>query len=94
MLFRSKFVWPANFVIARAYIDQLTRSNALDAKRLAALNEAIAKAQASSKPKDAAQLHAMAVSLDKDANTAKSPADAYRMRALASIMKQSGTVSH
>src|SRR5216683_846462 len=92
---QQKFVWPANFVTAKAYIDQLARSNALDAKRLAALNEAIAKAEAShSKPKDVAQLRAMAVSLDKDADAAKSPADAYRMRTLAGIMKQSGTPSH
>jgi predicted cobalt transporter CbtA len=62
---------------------------------LAALNEAIAKAQAShAKPKDVAQLQAMAVSLDKDADAAKSPADGYRMHALAGIMKQSGTAFH
>jgi hypothetical protein len=92
---QQKFVWPADFLTAKAYIDQLTRSNALDAKRLAALNEAIAKVEAShSKPKDVAQLRAMAVSLDKDAGGVKSPADAYRMRALAGIMKQSGTSSH
>jgi hypothetical protein len=91
---QQKFVWPANFVTAKAYIDQLTRSNALDAKRLAALNQAIAKAEASPSKKDAAQLHAMAANLDKDADAAKSPADANRIRALASIMKQSGTTSH
>jgi hypothetical protein len=92
---QQKFVWPANLVTAKAYIDQLARGNALDAKRLAALNEAIAKAEAShSKPKAVAQLRAMAVSLDKDADATKSPADAYRMRALAGIMKQSGTSSH
>jgi hypothetical protein len=91
---QQKFAWPANFVTAKAYIDQLSRSNALDAKRLTALNQSIAKAEASPSKKDVAQLHAMAVSLDKDANAAKSPADAYRMRALASIMKQSGTASH
>jgi hypothetical protein len=92
---QQKFVWPANFVTAKAYMDQLTRSNALDAKRLAALKEAIAKAEASnSKPKDVAQLHAMAAGLDKDAATAKTPADAYRMHALAEIMKQSATSSN
>jgi hypothetical protein len=91
---QQKFAWPTNFVTAKAYIDQLSRSNALDAKRLAALNQSIAKAEASPSKKDVAQLHAMAASLDKDADAAKSPADAYRMRALASIMKQSGTASH
>jgi tRNA A37 N6-isopentenylltransferase MiaA len=60
-----------------------------------ALNAAIAKAEAShSKSKDVAQLHAMAASLDKDASAAKTPVDAYRMHALAEIMKQSGTSSH
>jgi hypothetical protein len=92
---QEKFAWPANFVTAKAYIDQLARSNALDAKRLAALNEAIAKAEApNSKPKDVAQLRSMAAGLDKDAATAKAPADAYRMHALAGIMKQGGTSSH
>jgi hypothetical protein len=86
---QEKFVWPANFVVAKAYIDQLTRSNALDSKRLAALNEAIAKTEAShSNPKDVARLRALGVGLDKDAGAAKTPVDAYRMRALAGIMKQ------
>ncbi len=92
---QQKFVWPANFVTAKAYIDQLTRSNALDAKRLAALREAIAKAETSQpKPKNVTQLRAMAMGLDKDAATAKTPADTYRMHALAEIMKQSGALSH
>jgi hypothetical protein len=86
---QEKFVWPANFVVAKAYIDQLTRSNALDSKRLAAINEAIAETEASHpNPKDVARLRALGVSLDKDAGVAKTPADAYRMRALAGIMKQ------
>jgi hypothetical protein len=92
---QQKFVWPANYVVAKAFIDQLTRNNALDSKRLSALNDAITKAEAShSNPKEVAKLHAMAVSLDKDADAAKTPSDAYRMRALAGIMKEGGTVSH
>ena len=92
---QEKFAWPANFIVARAFLDQLARSNALDSKQLAALNEAVAKAEISnSKPRDVSKLHAMAASLDKDAATAKTPADAYRLRALAGIMKQSGAPSH
>jgi hypothetical protein len=91
---QQKFIWPANFVVARAYLDQLARGNTLPPERLAALNAAIAKADAShSDKKEASRLHAMAINLDKDANTAKDPADANRMRALAQIMKQSGTSS-
>jgi hypothetical protein len=89
---QEKFAWPANFVVAKAYLDQLARSSALDSKRLAALNEAIVKTEASSsKPKDVVRLRALGMNLDKDAAAAKTPVDAYRMRALAGIMKQSET---
>jgi hypothetical protein len=89
---QPKITWPANFVVARAYLDQLTRGGALAPERIAALNAAIARVEAShSDRKGVAQLKAMAVSLDKDAGAAKTPADAERMRALAAIIKQSGT---
>jgi hypothetical protein len=92
---QQKFVWPASFVVAKAYIDQLARDNSLAPERVVALNAAIAKAEAShSKSKDVAQLRVMAASLDKDAGAAKTSADAYRMRSLAEIMKQSGTPPH
>jgi hypothetical protein len=88
---QQKFSWPTNYVVAKAYIDQLNRSNSLDAKKVAALNDAIAKAEAS--PKGAAKLRGMAAGLDKDASTAKTPADASRLHALAGIMKQGGTAA-
>jgi len=92
---QQKFSWPANFVVAKAYIDQLARDNALAPERVIALNAAIAKAEAPhSRSKDVAQLRVMAVSLDKDAAAGKTPTDAYRMRALAEIMKRSGTSFH
>jgi hypothetical protein len=92
---QDKFTWPANLIVAKAFLDQLARSNALDSKQLASLNEAVAKAEASnSNPKEVAKLRTMAASLDKDAATAKTPADAYRLHALAGIMKQSGAPSH
>jgi len=84
---QPKITWPANFVVARAYLDQLSRSSALTSERIAALNAAIVKVEASrSDRKEVAQLKAMAVSLDKDAGAAKTPADAERMRALAAII--------
>ncbi len=92
---QPKIIWPANFVVARAYLDQLTRSSALSPERIAALNSAMDKAEASHyERKEVAQLKTMAATLDKDANAAKTPADAERMRALAGIMKQSGTSPH
>ena len=84
---QPKITWPANFVVARAYLDQLNRDSALAPQRISALTAAIAKAEASpSDRKEAAQLKAMAATLDKDAGVAKIPADAERMRALAAII--------
>ncbi len=89
---QPKITWPANFVVARAYVDQLSRSSALPAKRIAALNDAIAKADASHSSKDVAAVKSLGAGLDKDAATVKTPADASRMRALADIMKQGGSI--
>jgi hypothetical protein len=88
---QPKITWPQNFIVARAYIDQLTRSGAVAAPRIAALNAAIAKVEASkSNRKEAAQLVTMAAEFEKDAAAAKTPADATRLRALAEILKKNG----
>jgi hypothetical protein len=85
---QPKITWPANFVVARAYLDQLSRGAALPAQRLAAINAAIDKAETSHyQSKEVAQLKSMAAALDKDAGSAKNPADAERMRQVASIMR-------
>ncbi|MCU1320736.1 MAG: putative secreted protein [Acidobacteriaceae bacterium] len=78
---QPKIVWPQNFITARAYIDQLARSNALTPEKVTALNAAIDK-------KKTKELKVIATSLDKDASTAATPADADRMHALAEIIKQ------
>jgi len=89
---QPKITWPANFIVARAYIDQLNRSGALAQERIDALNSTIAKVEAPrSNRSDAAQLQTMAVSLDRDAASVKTPVDAARMHALADILKKSGT---
>jgi hypothetical protein len=88
---QPKITWPANFIVARAYIDQLSRSGALSPQRIEALNSAIAKVEASrSNRKEAAQLQAMVASFDKEASAANTPADAERMRALAALIKKIG----
>jgi hypothetical protein len=86
---QPKIAWPANFVVARAYLDQLTRDNALPANQLASLSAALAKGEPTSSDRQAsAQLKLLAESLDKEAAKSKSVADAERMRALAGILKQ------
>jgi hypothetical protein len=82
---QPNIIWPSNFIVARAYVDQLARSQALAPPRIAAVNAAIADS------KGGADLMAIAVSLDKDAAEAKAPADAQRMRALAAILKERGS---
>jgi hypothetical protein len=89
---QPKISWPANYVVAKAYLDQLARGTSVTPARVAALNAAIVKAEASnSSPKDVAKLRSMATGLDKDASAAKTPADANRLRALAEILKGSKT---
>jgi hypothetical protein len=86
---QPKIVWPQNFIVARAYIDQLSRGGSLAPQRIAILSSAIAKVEMSpSNKKDAAALQTLGAGLDKDAGSAKTPADATRMRALAEIIKK------
>ena len=86
---QQKLTWPQNYTVARAYLDQLARTNALPADRVAKLNEAITKTEKSrGKKKEIAKLNTMGASLDLEAGTAKSATDSDHMRALAAILKQ------
>jgi hypothetical protein len=85
---QQKIEWPAQLVVAKAYVDQLERSQALPADRIAALRKGISSAEGSHMNKGkVAKLSAMAPSLEESATTAKSPADAKRLQALADILK-------
>ncbi len=85
---QQKIEWPAQFVVARAYLDQLTRSLALPAERIAELQKAMRDAEASHMNKaKLAKLKPLADSLDQDAAAAKTPDDAKRLHALAEILK-------
>jgi hypothetical protein len=83
---QPKIVWPQNFVVARAYLDQLARGSSVSAQRIAAVNSAMAKAEGTG-AKDDKELKALAAGLDKDAGSVKTPADAERMRAVAAILR-------
>jgi hypothetical protein len=85
---QQKLEWPKKLVVAKAYVDQLSRSQALSADQIAALQTAIQGAESSHMSKAAlAKLKSMASSLKKDAGTAKSQADSTRLRALADILE-------
>jgi hypothetical protein len=85
---QQKIVWPSQLKVSLAYLDQLERSQALSADQIASLRKAIGKAEKSHLgKKDVAKLKGMAASVETDASTAKTTADADRLHALAKIME-------
>jgi hypothetical protein len=85
---QQKIEWPAKLVVAKAYLDQLSRSQALPAEQIASLQKAIQSAETSHMSKSRlAKLKSMAPSLEQSAASAKSPADSARLHALAEILK-------
>ena len=85
---QQKIEWPAQLVVAKAYLDQLARSQALPAKRISALQKAINGAEKSHlNASKVAKLKGMTDELEASANATKSPADSARLQALADILK-------
>lgn len=76
---------PRKLVVAKAYVDQLERSQALPADRIASLRQALQSAESSRKLE---KLKSLAPELDKSAGQTKSGADATRMQALAEILRR------
>jgi hypothetical protein len=96
---QPKSNWPASSVVARAYVDQLTRSKSLAADRATAVNMALAQADKVKSAKDksaapvATELESLAGQFEKDASAA-SGLDAKRMQLLASTLKGRAAAFH
>ncbi|HEX2661259.1 MAG TPA: hypothetical protein VHM93_00390 [Candidatus Acidoferrum sp.] len=85
---QQKISWPRSLVVAKAYVDQLERSEALPAERITALRQAIRGAETSHLARSTVgKLKGLAPSLEQDAATAKNRADATRLHDLAEILK-------
>lgn len=85
---QQKIEWPANLAVARAYVDQLSRSQALPGPRIAELERAIRNAENSHMNKGkVAKLRKMGPSLEKSAEASKNPLDAKRIHALADVLQ-------
>jgi hypothetical protein len=90
---QSKIAWPASSVVARAYVDQLTRTRGIRADRAAAVKSALDRADAVRTPRDKGadaalgQLDTLAAELERDA-AAAGAIDAKRLRALATTIKE------
>lgn len=85
---QQKIEWPRKLVVARAYIDQLERSQALAADKITALRQAVDSAEKSKLNQgDKAKLKDLALSLEKLDASSKGAADVTRLHNLADILK-------
>ncbi len=80
---QPQFVWPPSFALARAYLDQLERSNGLAADRVAAARTALRDAERAKGEKRRTALTALATQLNSDATGA---ADAAKVQKLAAAV--------
>jgi hypothetical protein len=86
---QEKIEWPRQLIVAKAYVDQLERSQALPADQIAAVRQAIQNAESSNmKSSELAKLKGLASDLEKSAATTKKAADSTRLQALSEILKQ------
>jgi hypothetical protein len=81
---QPKFVWPASFALARAYVDQLQRSNGLAADRLAAVRAELAAAEKASGSSRRDALNKLASALDGDAGRSR---DGAKVRMLVTAVR-------
>jgi len=77
---QPKLVWPASFAVARAYLDQLERTNGLAAARIAAVRKSLASAEQATGAARLSALNGLASQLHGDAAGA---ADAPKVHLLA-----------
>jgi len=86
---QERIEWPRTLVVAKAYVDQLERSQGLSGDRIAVLRQAIQSAESAKLSQtERAKLKKIAETLDKSATETKTATDATRLRALAEILKQ------
>ena len=82
---QQQFVWPATFALARAYVDQLERSNGLSAERIAAIREALDAAENASVSDRRETLTSLASELESEAGSSQ---EANKVRTLARTLRE------
>ncbi len=90
---QQKFVWPPSFALARAYVDQLARSNGLTGARITAIRQALSSAETASGTQRGSALSLLATQLDGDAkggSAAKVQMLAASVRELAAASSRGG----
>jgi hypothetical protein len=81
---QPQFVWPASFVLARAYLDQLQRENGLSSGSISSARKALDAAEQQSGAARQGALTTLAQQLDQQSSTAK---DATKTQKLAGAVR-------
>ena len=82
---QPKLTWPATFVVARAYVDQLERSNGLSAERLKAVRQELGRAEKSQGQARRDALTQLSSALGQDAS---SSSDQGKVQKLAGVVTE------
>jgi len=88
---QPKITWPASFVVARAYLDQLSRNNGLAADKIASTRAALARAERLKGQAQKDALNQIAMGLHGDAQGA---ADAPKVHLLAGAVGELANAAH
>jgi hypothetical protein len=84
---QQKIEWPRTLVVAKAYLDQLERSQGLPADQIVSVRQAIQSAESTQMNHSAqSKLKDLASAMETSAGTAKSAADSNRLHKLAEIL--------
>jgi hypothetical protein len=81
---QPKYVWPPSFALARAYVDQLERSNGIAAARISAVRKSLGDAEQASGSARQTALMQLASQLDGDAGGAR---DGAKVKTLAGAVR-------
>jgi hypothetical protein len=81
---QQKLVWPPSFALARAYVDQLERSNGLAPARISSVRQALTAAEGRSASDKQKALVTLSTQLNSDANSSN---DAAKVRMLSAAVR-------
>ena len=85
---QQRIDWPRKLVVAKAYLDQLERSQGMPADQIDSLRQTIQAAEKANLNGSAiGKLKKLAPAVEKGVATARTPAEASRLQALAAILK-------
>ncbi len=87
---QPKIVWPATFALARAYLDQLSRSNGLAAARVTAVRDELARAEGLNGQARKDTLNQLATQLHADAPGATDQAKVHALAAAVGDLASAG----